>query len=817
MSVAPQVPLYPLVCDGTAVAALVVGADADPFRHWLATELRRGLRQLTGVDVPVTTDMALPEAGVLLAVGGPAANPLAARAADACGCDFGQLPAEGYWLRTGHVDGRLVVLCGGNDDRGDMYGAYALLEVLGLVFELTGDVVPEPRPDLAVPELEQRAVPAQRHRGLMYYDLLMPWAGLAEFTALLDQMAKLRLNRLMFFFYTGAPWVSFSYQGEPALIGDLYTPESGYRTLRMNTQTYEAADMPIGAEAFGRRRVGSAEFQDCQTPQAAQAAAQQVLQQVITHAHARRIEVWLAAGDCPGTHPNLARHARDVSCWTTQCGLVIAPGDPVGLGVWEALMTALIDTYPEADRYVVGLAEWAMDASHPGTRTIIDRYAHLRSLIPSVEHLRQLGYDYADPPYNYRDEALRDSELVLLHYGRELTERLRQSRPQAALGLYVLGRAFMFRALDAAVAPGVVFASMEASICWNRRTRRLPVELFGGLGPREAIVVPRLDDGESGFGMQFNAALFANDRIFGDAAASAPSGTIAALGGRLHGVEANARCLADAGWDLQVRPRSFYVGYAARLAGPAAAPALATAFDLLEEHEMFIGLEAECIPEAGMFFLGMGNFTDWTLSKDIGHMGAFRRLRNPMAGPDDAHWSSVSAALPAWLRESAYRRERYAQGLVLLRQAHEQLEVARRQCAAGAAPRLAYLAFRTGLYIDHLETIRLLLASYLAYDAAFRLRRGGDEEAFADRLRAFADDFAAALRLARATTRALAAGSGSATDRYLLFRYSVLWLRPLEAFAVFVGNITAFHRGAPYWAHVDWAATEIARLPYENV
>ena len=817
MALAQPASGYPLVRNGVALSALVLGAGADSFRNWLAAELRQGLRRLTGVDIPVTTEAALPDVGVLLAVGGPATNALAARAAAACGCDFSQLPAEGYWLRTVTVDGRVVVLCGGNDDRGDMYGAYALLETLGLVFELTGDVVPETRPDLALPELAQRAVPVQPHRGLMYYDLLMPWAGLTEFSALLDQMAKLRLNRFMFFFYTGAPWVAFSYQGEPALIGDLYAPESGYRTLRMNTQAYEAADMPIGAEAFGRQRVGSAEFQGCQTPQAAHAAARQVLQQVITHAHARRIEVWLAAGDCPGTHPNLARHAREVSCWTTQCGLVVAPGDPVGLGAWEALMTALIDTYPEADRYVVGLAEWAMDASQPGTRAIIDRYAHLRALIPSVAQLRELGYDYADPPYNYRDEALRDSELVLLHYGRELTERLRHSRPGAALGLYVLGRAFMFRALDAAVAPGVVFASMEASICWNRRTRRLPVELFGGLGPREAIVVPRLDDGESGFGMQFNASLFANDRIIGDPAAAAPSGTIAALGGRLHGVEANARCLADAGWDSQLRPAAFYARYAARLAGCAAAPALSAAFDLLERHEMFVGLEAECIPEAGMFFLGMGNFTDWTMSKDIGHMGAFRRLRNPMAGPDDAHWSSASAVRPAWLRESAYRRERYAHGLVLLRQADEQLRVAQGPCAAGARPRLEYLRFRTGLYVDHLETIRLLLASYLAYDTAFRSRRGGDQAAFAAQLGEFGDQFAAALRLARATTAALAAGSRSATDRYLLFRYSVLWLRPLEAFAVFVGNVLAFHRGAPYWSRVDWAATEIARLPYENV
>lgn len=807
-------PAY-LTRGGASEAAIVVGAQAGDLHRWLATELQRDLFRLTGASLPIALDAAPSPGMPLIAVGGPRTNAVTARLV-AAGDPFARLAPDGYALRTVDADGRPTVLCGGNDDRGDLYAVYALLEHLGLVFQLTGDVLPVARPDLPVPELELTCEPAYRHRGLMYYDLLMPWAGLAELTGLLDQMAKLRMNRLIFFSYTGAPWVEFACRGEKALIGDLYPRESGYRTIRMNTQTYTAADLPLGAESFGRKRVGSTEFQDCQTPEEAHEVARRLLRAVIAHAHTRGIEVWLAAGDCPGTHPNLARQAQEICYWTTQCGLVVGPGDPVGLEAWEALMTALVDTYPEADRYLVGLAEWTMDATQPGTRAVIDQYAASRPLIPSVTELREMGYDYADPPFNFQDEPLRDAELVLLHYGKELTERLRRSRPAARLGIYLLGRAYMLRAFDAIIDKDVALASMEASICWNRRSRRLPIELFR-LPGRETVVVPRLDDGESGFGMQFNATLYANDRVAPQARVCGPAGLVAALGGRLHGVEHNARYLAEACWQPGLTPDAFYDVYARRLFGGQAAPALVESFELLERHEMFIGLEAEGIPEAGAFFLGMGNFTDWTLSKDIGHMGAFRRLRNPMAGPDLPDWRSGDGRRPAWLRESAYRRDRYGAGLGLLRRGLERLTAARPMTAPGAAAALEYLTFRTRLYIGHLETIRLLLGSYLAYDEAFRARHRGDQDAFHRLLADFGTRYSQALGLARETTAALATGSTSGTDRYLLFRYGVLWLRPLEAFAAFVSNVVRFHRGEPYWEKVDWSATEIARLPFENV
>lgn len=172
---------------------------------------------------------------------------------------------------------------------------------------------------------------------------------------------------------------------------------------------------------------------------------------------------------------------------------------------------------------------------------------------------------------------------------------------------------------------------------------------------------------------------------------------------------------------------------------------------------------------------------------------------------------------PPWLRECAYRRDRYQVGLPLLRQALGHLEATLERAAPGARGTVAYLAFRTRLYIGHLETVGHLLGAHLAYDEAFRAKQQGDGARFSRLLDGFEKGYGQGLALARRTTAALAEGSGNETDRYLLFRYSVLWLRPLEAFAAFVGNVCRFHRGEPYWDRVDWSAIEIARLPYENV
>ena len=62
-------------------------------------------------------------------------------------------------MRTIDLDGRPAVVVGGNDEPGTMYAAYELLERLGIVFQLTDDIIPEQKTDLPLPALDVRREP----------------------------------------------------------------------------------------------------------------------------------------------------------------------------------------------------------------------------------------------------------------------------------------------------------------------------------------------------------------------------------------------------------------------------------------------------------------------------------------------------------------------------------------------------------------------------------------------------------------------------------------------------------------------------------
>ena len=58
------------------------------------------------------------------------------------------------------------MVAAGRDDAGTMYAAYELLERLGVVFQLTGDIVPERQATLELPDLDVAAAPARKFRGV---------------------------------------------------------------------------------------------------------------------------------------------------------------------------------------------------------------------------------------------------------------------------------------------------------------------------------------------------------------------------------------------------------------------------------------------------------------------------------------------------------------------------------------------------------------------------------------------------------------------------------------------------------------------------
>ena len=781
---------------GESQGSIILGQQAGPFYRWMAEELQRYLRLLSGADFPITTAGST-ATGTRILLGGPESNELVARAQGQGLVDFSNLKQDGFLLYTIELDGQPALVVAGNDEASTMYAAYDLLERLGIVFQITGDIIPEHKPNLSLPAQQIRMEPALKYRGLHMRHFVMPWMDMDYFQKFLDQLAKLKCNYLEFYWYVGAPWIEYSYGGESKLIGDLYTKESGYLTWRLTAATFKASDVEIGREHFTEERVCATEFQGVETPQEAYRTARQLLTQVIDYAHERKIQVRLGMGDCPGAPPNLGRFAEYGETHVI-FGSVIPPGDPAGLEIWEAAARSMIETYPEADGYWIWLAESYFHSEDRASREVVRRYDRYRRLIPRLNEIRELGYDQYFR--GMAEEKQIESDLGLLHYGNEIVERIRRDHPSVRFGISLLGRSYLFRAMDAMFSKDIAFQSMEASICWNR-TSRVPMHLFEGMGERDTFLVPRLDDDESEFGMQFNVGLYYHDRVLEGSVQNGVAG-VAPQTGKLRGLEQNAKFITSGAWKPSLTPEDFYRQYVPRIFGSKASTSALKAYQILEENEMFLGLQAEF--GDSHFFLGLGNFLNYGDTRDIRMMGRLVKQNNPFEGPDLPRWGLKKEDSP-WIEECRYRRQRFARGVQNLERALVHLRQARESVSAGAQSELEYVMFKTANYTSHLQTIHALLGGFIAYDGAFRAQKRGDEKTMQNQFSECEFLFSQARYLARKTARQLANSKfvEDPTEEYILFRYNVRFVRPLEEFSKFIRNMANFHHGQPYWEEVN--------------
>jgi len=760
------------------------------------------MQLLCGADFPITTAESDSKWTRIL-LGGPDSNELTAQAQQQGLVDFSNLKQDGFLLHSVKLNGQSVLVVGGNDEASTMYAAYDLLERLGIVFQITGDVNPQRKPDLNFPALHVRMEPALKYRGLHMRHLVMPWMDLDYFGKFFDQLAKMKCNYLEFYWYVGAPWIEYSYRGEKKLIGDVYTKESGFLTWRINTATFTASDVRIGREHFPEERVCATEFQHVDTPEEAYRTARQFLKQVIELAHRRKIQIWLGMGDCPGVPPNLGRHSRtgEPHSWA---GIAIPPGNPAGLEVWKAAIRSMIETYPEADGYWLWLAEVYFHSNDPETKEIISQYHEHYHLIPSLNQIQELGYDL--PSYLRvlpKEHEIKESNIALIHYGKEIAESIRSHYPSVGFGIAVLGRAYLFRAMHALIPQGVAFCSMESSGVWNLHSR-VPMKLFSGMGGREVFLVPRLDDDESEFGPQFNVQLYYHDQVLRGSLENGVVG-IAPQTGKLRGLEHNAKFIAQGTWDVTLTPEEFYRQYTERMFGERAVEPITEAFLTLEKNEADLG------------WRGFANFLNYADMPEVTLMGLFRYhsdlLRGPDAGIQNAAPHFHVAGLldrekdePFWIQAIMYKHSLFGRSIELLKRSLVYFYQAEKQILPGSRQEWEYLVGKTAQFILHLETIRSILAAFISYHKSFRAGAQDQKRQMLDQLGQCEFLFSQAREQARETARQLAASKfiKDPTEKYILFRYNVRFLLPIEEFCKFIKNVVNFHHGQPYWEKVDW-------------
>ena len=103
------------------------------------------------------------------------------------------LDEQQYRLKT---DGQVLTISGGSDV-GVLYGAYAFAEKLGVRFQIDGDVIPDTRVPLALPQLDETHQPLFELRGLQpFHDFPEgpDWWTLDDWMSVVSQATKMRMN-----------------------------------------------------------------------------------------------------------------------------------------------------------------------------------------------------------------------------------------------------------------------------------------------------------------------------------------------------------------------------------------------------------------------------------------------------------------------------------------------------------------------------------------------------------------------------------------------------------------------------------------------
>ena len=347
--------------------AIVCGEKAPELERFAAEELRRYLIQLYNRDVPVVS--VLPESGPAVLVGSPATHP-----AGTASVRWSELSEQGIVLRTVEREGRRFLVVGGGSPQATLWAVYELVERLGVRFLLHGDVLPR-RPNPFPPEgldlVREPVFPVRWWRTVNDFAMGPESWGMADHRPVLDQLAKLKFNRILLSFW---PWQPFVDLRVRAIRRKGATLWFGYR--------YPITDDMPGRHLFGDEE----EFWNPDLPRGAPyeeltEAAQELAHHIMAYARSRGMQCGVTASllDFPREFAPLLKDARPVH-QLEHLTVVPGPGqdleDPGLIELATSVVQATVRTYPEADFLLVGMPEFRqwVDQYERAWRELDERY-----------------------------------------------------------------------------------------------------------------------------------------------------------------------------------------------------------------------------------------------------------------------------------------------------------------------------------------------------------------------------------------------------------------------------------------------------------
>ena len=330
--------------------AVVIGSDAPELDRYTGDQLCHYLQKLFGMDVQPTAE--LPEsAEVGLLVGTPTTN---AAVASALGSGP-KVSDQGIILKRAKLDGKPVLVISGGSSRATMWAMYELVEQWGVRYLLHSDVLPEKRGVFELPEKDLILEPSMRVR---QWRVINDFAcgpeswGIADYRPVLDQLAKLKFNRIFVVIYPWQPFLHMEVDDVTRRSAHLWfdmhypiTEDMPGRHLFDDRSEYWNPDLPLGAsyEEFA-------------------AAGEKLVHNLMDHAHRRGMECAMTVPlpRFPIEFQKLIPGSEVFNSFRRQ---TIVPGpqtdleDPGLTRVATTMLEAAVNTYPEVDLLVIGMPE----------------------------------------------------------------------------------------------------------------------------------------------------------------------------------------------------------------------------------------------------------------------------------------------------------------------------------------------------------------------------------------------------------------------------------------------------------------------------
>ncbi len=178
---------------------IVIPGQPSELINLASKEVKRYIYATTG-EAPVITQLkSIPTKSGNMIIIAPANNELFETLnLDKGFCDsLVQAGTEGYCLKTIKSKSGKILLISGNSDVATLYGAYSFAEKLGVRFYAHGDVIPDNKVKLLIPELSEICSPLFETRGLQpFHDFPEgpDWWNSDDYKSIFSQMVKMKMN-----------------------------------------------------------------------------------------------------------------------------------------------------------------------------------------------------------------------------------------------------------------------------------------------------------------------------------------------------------------------------------------------------------------------------------------------------------------------------------------------------------------------------------------------------------------------------------------------------------------------------------------------